>query len=167
MFYFNDKFCCMCLYESFILKLTNYDEAQPSQQGLFPQSSLCSISLPADMRWVGICRNPTRQQSARVVTGIRTQTASLSETSFPVRRLLRHYLICHFIKHGWFGPHHDHGLQIHRASRQLSSTSAPLARVFTHCLLTDLNRHTMITNHQCYHYTKEANCGFTTSLVYH
>lgn len=72
------------------------------------------------------------EQSARVVTGIRTQTASLIEASFPVRRLLRPYLIYRFIKHGWFGPHHDHGLRIHRASRQLSSTSAPLARVFTH-----------------------------------
>lgn len=39
MFYSNDKFCCMCLYESFILKLTNYNEAQPSQQGF-------SLELP-------------------------------------------------------------------------------------------------------------------------
>ena len=29
MFYSNDKFA-VCAYESFILKLTNYDEAQPS-----------------------------------------------------------------------------------------------------------------------------------------
>ena len=123
MFYSNDKFCCMCLYESFILKLTNYDEAQPSQQGLFPQSSLYSISLSADMRWMGICRSPTRKQFI---------------------------LIYCLILHGWFGSHHDHGLRIRRASCQLSSTSAPLTRVFTYCLLTDLNRHTMITNHQCY-----------------
>ena len=41
-------------------------------------------------------------------------------------------LIYCLILHGWFGPHHDHGLRIRRASRQLSSISAPLARVFTY-----------------------------------
>ena len=43
-------------------------------------------------------------------------------------------LIYCLILHGWFGSHHDHGLRIRRASRQLSSTFAPLARVFTHCI---------------------------------
>ena len=83
------KFCCMCLYESFILKLTNYDEAQPSQfhSRDSPQSSLCPISLSADMRWVGICRNPIRKYFI---------------------------LIYCLILHGWFGPYHDHGLRIRR-----------------------------------------------------
>ena len=169
------KFCCMCLYESFILKLTNYDEAQPSQQGLFPQSSLYSISLPADMRWVGLCRKP----NAEIVCSSSNQDSNLDRllkkgilsNQKITQTLLSHHILLYLVDlkvryalpnnlcwmafytsisfsrsflvgfstliyclilHGWFGPHHDHGLRIHRASRQLSSISAPLARVFTH-----------------------------------
>ena len=171
------KFCCMCLYESFILKLTNYDEAQPSQQGLFPQSSLYSISLPADMRWVGLCRKP----NAEIVCSSSNQDSNLDRllkggilsNQKITQTLLSHHILLYLVDlkvryalpnnlcwmafytsisfsrsflvgfstliyclilHGWFGSHHDHGLRIRRASRQLSSTFAPLARVFTHCI---------------------------------
>ena len=159
MFYFNDKFCCMCLYESFILKLTNYDEAQPSQQGLsleFPlfyffirgyevgghlqkpnAETVCSSS-----NWDS---NPDLLLKQGILSSQKITQTLLSHhillylVDLKVRYALpnnlcwmafytsisfsRSFLVgfstliyC-LILHGWFGPHHDHGLRIRRASR--------------------------------------------------
>ena len=176
MFYSNDKFCCVCLYESFILKLTNYDEAQPSQQGLsleFPLFHFFIRGYEVD----GSLQKP----NAEIVCSNSNQDSNLDHllkggilsNQKITQTLLSHHILLYLVDlkvryalpnnlcwmafytsisfsrsflvgfstliyclilHGWFGPHHDHGLRVRRASRQLSSISAPLARVFTHCI---------------------------------
>ena len=181
MFYSNDKFCCMCLYESFILKLTNYDEAQPSQQTQQTQQRL-SLEFPLFHFFIRGYEvgGHLQKANAEIVCSSSNQDSNLNRLSLNgdilsnqkiTQTLLSHYILLHLVDlkvryalpndlcwmafytsisfsrsflvgfstliyclilHGWFGPHHDHGLRVRRASRQLSSISAPLARVFTH-----------------------------------